>query len=184
MPGIGFPAPDFQLPATDDRMVSLGDFAELPALLVVFMCNHCPYVVHIAEGLAKFARDYRPRGLATVGINANDPQRYPADAPQCMAEERIRAGYDFPYLFDASQQGARMYRAACTPDFFLFDGARQLFYRGQFDASRPGNALPVSGADLRAATDALLGGAPAPSEQVPSVGCNIKWRPGNEPDYC
>lgn len=180
---LGTPAPDFRLPDTQGRIVSLSDFKDCPALLVIFMCNHCPYVQHIRAGLAQLARDYIPRGVGIVGINANDVERYPEDSPAKMAEEVKKAGYIFPYLFDETQEVAKAYRAACTPDFFLFDRDRRLVYRGQFDDSRPGNGIPVTGRDLRAALDALLAGKPVPANQKPSMGCNIKWKPGNEPDY-
>jgi peroxiredoxin len=178
---LGAPAADFQLPDSNGRIVRLADFAASDALLVMFICNHCPYVKHISAGLAQFARDYQPRGLAVVAINANDPERYPQDGPGPTREEIARAGYTFPYLFDADQAVAHAYGAACTPDFFLYDRDRKLAYRGQFDGSRPGNALPVTGADLRAAADAVLAGEPVPEPQIASVGCNIKWSPGNEP---
>jgi len=181
---LGTPAPDFRLPDTDDRAVARDDFKHAPALLVMFICNHCPYVKHIRAGLAAFARDYQARGLAIVAINANDVASYPEDRPEQMAAEKRQAGYLFPYLHDDSQAVAKAYRAACTPDFFLFDGARRLVYRGQFDDSRPGNDRPVTGADLRAAAEALLAGAPIASEQRPSIGCNIKWKAGAAPDYC
>lgn len=178
---LGAAAPDFQLPDTAGKIISLAELAESPALLVMFLCNHCPYVKHISAGLAEFARDYQPRGLAILAINSNDPERYPQDGPAATAREIQRAGYTFPYLFDTTQRVALAYGAACTPDFFLYDRHRRLVYRGQFDASRPGNTLAVTGADLRAAADAVLTGAPVPGEQIPSVGCNIKWAPGNEP---
>ena len=177
------PAPDFRLPDPEGRLVSLADFAGRPALLVMFLCNHCPYVLHLRAGIAQLTRDFHARGAGVVAINANDPERYPADRPAKMAVEVKTAGYEFPYLFDATQTVARSYRAACTPDFFLFDAARRLVYRGQFDASRPGNGVPVTGADLRAALDALLAGQAPLARQLPSMGCNIKWRPGHEPDY-
>lgn len=180
---LGTPAPDFRLPDTTGRIVLLSDFKDCPALLVIFMCNHCPYVQHIRAGLAQLARDYVPRGVGIVGINSNDVERYPDDSPAKMAEEVKRAGYIFPYLFDETQEVAKAYRAACTPDFFLFDRDRRLVYRGQFDDSRPGNGIPVTGKDVRAALDALLAGKPVPTNQKPSMGCNIKWKPGNEPDY-
>ena len=184
MQELGTPAPDFNLlePLTGKRR-SLADFRDAPALLVVFMCNHCPYVIHIRDALAKFAREYQPRGLAMVGINANDVDNYPADSPEKMVEEIQTAGYTFPYLYDEDQSVAKAYHAACTPDFFLYDADRKLFYRGQFDDSRPRNDLPVTGRDLAAAVEAVLAGKPAPAEQIPSLGCNIKWKPGNEPDY-
>lgn len=183
MLALGTPAPEFRLPDTDGHLVSRDDFRDAPALLVMFICNHCPFVKHIRAGLARFARDYQPRGLAIVAINSNDVHAQPDDRPERMKEERQQAGYLFPYLFDETQAVARAYRAACTPDFFLFDRARQLVYRGQFDDSRPGNDRPVSGADLRTAADAVLAGAAPPAEQRPSIGCNIKWKPGTAPEY-
>ena len=180
---LGTRAPDFSLPDPRGRLVSLQDFQQAPALLVAFLCNHCPYVIHIRTALAAFAREYQPQGLAMVGINANDAARYPADRPEKMADEIRLAGYTFPYLYDETQAVAKAYQAACTPDFFLFDRARTLVYRGQFDDSRPGKSVPVTGRDLRAAVDALLAQAAVPVQQVPSMGCNIKWKPGNEPDY-
>ena len=180
---LGTPAPDFRLPDTDGTLVSRDDLRDAPALLVMFICNHCPYVRHIRDGLARFARDYQPRGLAIVAINSNDVAAHPDDRPAKMKEEREQAGYLFPYLFDETQAVARAYRAACTPDFFLFDRARHLVYRGQFDDSRPNSDRPVTGADLRAAVDAVLAGGAPPAEQRPSIGCNIKWKPGAAPDY-
>jgi peroxiredoxin len=180
---LGTVAPPFSLPSTDGELVSLERYARAPAVLVMFICTHCPFVKHIRAGLASFARDYRPRGLGVVAINANDVEQYPADAPDKMAEEAEEAGYTFPYLFDESQEVAKAYRAACTPDFFLFDGDGKLVYRGQFDGSRPGNDVPVTGADLRAAVDSVLEGRPVPEDQKASLGCNIKWKPGNAPDY-
>jgi thiol-disulfide isomerase/thioredoxin len=181
---LGTPAPDFTLsePATG-RSVSLGDFDGAPALLLMVLSNHCPFVKHVADEIASFAREYRAKGLAVAAINANDVDKYPADSPEKMIEEVERRGYDFPYLFDESQETVKALRAACTPDFFLFDGERRLVYRGRFDASRPSLDEPVTGSDLRAATDAVLaGGAPSP-EQLPSAGCNIKWKPGNAPAW-
>ena len=183
MLSLGTPAPEFALPDVDGKIVSLGDFIDAPALLVIFMCNHCPYVQHVADELARLVREYQKRGLAVVGINANDWEAFPDDAPARMAEEVRRRGYTFPYLIDETQEVAKAYRAACTPDFFVFDKDRRLVYRGQMDSSRPGNNLPVTGKDLREALDAVLRGQPAPQLQRPSLGCNIKWRPGNEPDY-
>jgi len=179
---LGTPAPDFRLeePATGAK-VALSDFREAPALLVVFLSNHCPFVKHIADGLAAFGREYRGKGLALVGINANDVANYPDDSPERMRDEVARRGYTFPYLIDETQEVAKAYQAACTPDFFLFDRGRRLVYRGQFDASRPGNDVPVTGGDLRRACDAVLAGKAAPAEQTPSIGCNIKWKAGNEP---
>lgn len=181
---LGTSAPAFSLPEpATGRIASLEDFKSAPALLVVFMCNHCPFVKHIRQGLIQFARDYRNRGLAMVAISANDVANYPDDSPAKMAEEARTFGYPFSYLYDETQAVAKAYRAACTPDFFLFDASRNLVYRGQFDGSRPGNNLPVTGADLRAATDAVLAGGPVSAEQKPSIGCNIKWKAGNEPEY-
>lgn len=183
MPPLGTKAPDFTLPDTEGNRVSLEDCDDHRGLLVVFMCNHCPFVKHIRRGLADFAREYRERGVAVVGINANDVEQKPEDGPEAMAREKEEQGYVFPYLFDESQEVAKAYRAACTPDFFLFDEERKLFYAGQFDDSRPTNGVPVTGEDVRRAADALLAGDEPPEEQTPSVGCNIKWKPGNAPAY-
>ena len=180
---LGTPAPAFQLPDTTGKLVSHQDFAADPALVVMFICNHCPYVKHLRTELARFGRDCQSRGVAVVAISANDPRNYPADSPAKMAEEAAAAGYTFPYLHDPTQEVAKAYRAACTPDFYLFDREQRLVYRGQFDDSRPGNNLPVTGRDFRAAVDAVLAGRPVASTQKPSIGCNIKWRTGNEPDY-
>ena len=180
---LGTPAPDFALPDCDGRTHALGDFAGAPSLLVVFICEHCPFVRHLRGAFAAFAREYQPRGLAVVAINSNDIAAYPQDGPDAMRAEAAQFGYVFPYLLDESQAVAKAYHAACTPDFFLFDGARRLAYRGQFDDSRPGNGRPVTGADLRAAVDAVLDGRVPPAEQFPSLGCNIKWRPGNAPPW-
>jgi thiol-disulfide isomerase/thioredoxin len=180
---LGTPAPAFRLPDFDGRLHALDDFSSSPALLVVFMCEHCPFVRHIRGALAAFAREYAPRGLGMVAINSNDLEAYPQDGPDAMRRESAELDYVFPYLVDATQAVAKAYRAACTPDFFLFDGNRKLVYRGQFDDSRPGNGVPVTGADLQAAVDAVLAGRPLPPEQRPSVGCNIKWKAGNAPDY-
>ena len=178
---LGTPAPAFSLPDTNGETVSLEQLSSAPALLVMFICNHCPYVKHIRDELARLGRDYIARGVAVVAIGSNDVSRYPADSPEKMKEEVASAGYTFPYLYDESQEVAQAYRAACTPDFFLFDGEQKLVYRGQLDDSRPGNGRPVTGADLRAALDAVLAGQQVPAEQRPSIGCNIKWKPGNEP---
>lgn len=180
---LGTRAPGFTLPDTDGGTVSLDDHAGAPALLVMFLCNHCPFVKHVRDELARLGRDYAKKGAAIVAISSNDPEAYPADSPERMREEKRDAGYEFPYLFDGTQQVAAAYRAACTPDFFLFDADRRLVYRGQLDDSRPGNDVPVTGRDLRAALDAVLEGRPVPAEQKPSLGCNIKWRPGNEPAW-
>jgi peroxiredoxin len=180
---LGTTAPDFKLPDTNGKTVALADFRDKPALLVLFICNHCPYVKHIRTGLAQLARDYLPRGVAIVGINSNDVANYPEDSPAKMKEEVKSAGYLFPYLYDESQAVAKAYRAACTPDIYLFDKNRKLVYRGQFDDSRPGNGIPVTGKDLRATLDAVLAGKPVSPNQKASMGCNIKWKAGNEPDY-
>lgn len=181
---LGTPAPDFHLPdPATGKTVSLADFDGAHALLVVFMCNHCPYVIHLRDALAALVRDYQPRGLAAVGINSNDVDNYPEDSPEKMVIQARQAGYTFPYLYDADQAVAKAYQAACTPDFFLFDRTHRLVYRGQFDDSRPGNAHAVTGQDLRHAIDATLAGKEAPAEQVPSMGCNIKWKDGNAPAY-
>jgi len=183
MMALGTQAPDFALPDVDGRIHRLADFADAPALLVVFMCNHCPYVRHIRAGFADFARRFGPRGLAVVAVNSNDLEAYPQDGPEAMREEAHAEGYGFPYLLDERQETAKAYGAACTPDFFLFDAGRRLAYRGQFDDARPGRDTPVSGKDLAAAVEAVLAGRPVEGPQRPSMGCNIKWTPGNEPAY-
>ncbi len=181
---LGTSTPDFHLPEpVTGREVSLDDFRDAPALLVMFLCNHCPYVQHIRRRLADLARDYQGKGLAAVGVNSNDVAHYPDDAPEKMIEEVRNIGYTFPYLYDETQEVAKAYRAACTPDFFLFDRNRRLVYRGQFDDARPGNDAPVTGRDLAAAVDAVLARRAVPADQKPSLGCNIKWKPGNEPDF-
>ncbi len=179
---LGTPAPEFSLPNIDGNTVSLSDFAGKP-LLVMFICNHCPFVIHLREQLAAFTSEYLDKGLAIVGISSNDVEKYPQDGPDKMVEEATSAGYQFPYLFDASQDIAIAYKAACTPDFFLFDAEHNLAYRGQFDDSRPSLDTPITGADLRAACDAILSGDAPTSDQKPSLGCNIKWKEGNAPGY-
>ena len=181
MPELGTRAPDFRLPDTQGNEVSSSDFDHYKGLLVIFMCNHCPYVKHIREALAAFARRNEPRSLAVVGINANDASTHPADSLEKMVEEVQTVGYTFPYLHDETQEVAKAYRALCTPDFFLYDENRRLAYRGQFDDSRPGNNVEVTGKDIQSAVDSLLDGRDVPHDQKPSVGCNIKWKPGNEP---
>jgi peroxiredoxin len=184
---LGTAAPDFDLPDTTSpgmsRRVRLDDFRDKPALLVMFICNHCPFVKHVQAELVRIANEYQPRGLGIVAISSNDAEKYPDDSPEKMAEEAKRAGYTFPYLHDETQEVAKAYRAACTPDFFLFDRDRRLVYRGQLDDSRPSNNVPVTGRDLRAAIEAVLEGRPVTGQQMPSIGCNIKWKPGNEPPY-
>lgn len=183
MLALGTKAPSFRLPDTDGKMVSLEDLQGGPALLVMFICNHCPFVLHIRHALADFARTYQAKGLRVVAISANDIASHPDDAPEKMAEEVRTVGYTFPYLYDESQEVAKAYEAACTPDFFLFDDQTRLVYRGQFDGARPSNDVPVTGEDLRSAVEAVLTGGVVPAEQKPSIGCNIKWKPGNEPSY-
>ena len=174
---LGTLAPDFSLPDTNGKTVSLSDASnETAGYVVMFICNHCPFVKHIRESISEFAKEYSPRGIAIYGINSNDVSKYPDDAPAKMAEDVRNYGYIFPYLFDESQAVAKAYRAACTPDFYLFDSDRKLVYRGQYDASRPGNKIPVTGEDLRQATDALLNREPVSTDQTPSIGCNIKWK--------
>ena len=184
MAALGTVAPAFSLPEpATGRSVTLDDFGDAPALLVVFLSNHCPFVKHLADDFGAFGREYAEKGLAIVGICANDVANYPDDHPDRMVEEVERRRYTFPYLFDESQEVAKAYEAACTPDFFLYDGDRQLVYRGQFDPSRPESDVPVTGVDLRAACDAVLaGGSPSP-EQRPSAGCSIKWKAGNAPAW-
>ncbi len=178
---LGTPAPEFSLPDPDGQLHSLPHTAR--AFVVMFICNHCPFVKHIRTELSALGRDYAERGVAIVAINSNDVEKYPADGPEQMRKEAAEHGYQFPYLLDADQSVAKAYRAACTPDFYLFDADKKLAYRGQLDGSRPGNSVAVDGRDLRAALDAVLDGRPADPDQVPSIGCNIKWRPGNEPEY-
>jgi peroxiredoxin len=181
---LGTSAPDFSLLNTvDGSTASLADFAGKKGLLVIFMCNHCPFVVHLRDGLAKFSKEYQAKGLGIVGISSNDVGEYPQDGPGKMAEEAQSAGYTFPYLFDETQAVAKAFSAACTPDFFLFDKDQKLVYRGQFDDSRPQSGIPITGKDLRAACDAVLAGKAVPTDQKPSIGCNIKWRAGNAPQY-
>ena len=187
MQSLGAPAPTFALPNTNptagEKMVSLSDYTSNSALLVAFICNHCPYVIHIREALVQFVNDYAPRGLAVVAISSNDADNYPDDSPAKMSEEAVRHGFPFPYLYDEDQSVAKAYRAACTPDFFLFDSEMRLAYRGQFDAGRPKSNEPVTGVDLRNAADAVLAGSAVAAEQIPSVGCSIKWKAGGAPDY-
>jgi len=184
MLALGTKAPEFELPdVTDGRIVSLSDFEAKRALLVMFICRHCPYVKHVREELARLGRDFADSELAIVAISSNDAEEYPEDRPESLAEEAREAGYAFPYLFDESQEVAKAYTAACTPDFFLFDADRALVYRGQLDDSRPSNGLPVTGKDLRAAINAMLSGRPVSEDQRASIGCSIKWHAGNEPAY-
>jgi peroxiredoxin len=180
---LGTTAPGFKLPDTDGKLVSLDDFKNAPALLVIFLCNHCPYVKHVRHELARLGKEYQQKGAAVVGISANDVTTHPEDSPARMAAEKAEVGYTFPYLYDETQKTALAYKAACTPDFYVFDKDQRLAYRGQLDGGRPGNPIPVTGKDLRAALDAVLAGKPPTDEQRPSLGCNIKWKRGNEPDY-
>ena len=174
---LGTPMVSFHLPDPYGDWVNSDSFIHMKAVLVVFMCNHCPFVKR--DDLAGFAKEYLPRGLQVIGINSNDAKTHPADSPEAMKEEIREAGYDFPYLVDESQTIAHRFGATCTPDFFLYDGEGKLAYRGQFDSSRPGGNLPVTGDDMRRAADAVLVGGPVPGEQVPSIGCNIKWKPSS-----
>jgi thiol-disulfide isomerase/thioredoxin len=180
---LGTLLPAFALPDFDGRTVSTAQYEHARALLVAFICQHCPFVRHIRSEFARFAREYQPRGLVLLAVNSNDIGAFPEDGPEGMRQEAQAFDYVFPYLFDESQNVAKSFRAACTPDLFLFDAARRLVYRGQFDGSRPRNTVDISGSDLRAACDAVLDGRPVPSPQTPSIGCNIKWKPGNEPNY-
>lgn len=181
---LGTSAPDFYLPDTvSGKSCSLVDFQNSRALVVMFMCNHCPYVKHLQKALAIFGRDVQSKGVAVVGISSNDVSTHPQDGPEKMAEVAQVAGYTFPYLYDETQDVAKAYKAACTPDFFVFDNDRKLVYRGQFDASRPGNKEPITGKDLRDAVDAVLENRTVSTDQAPSMGCNIKWKAGQEPDY-
>ena len=183
MLALGTSAPDFRLPDTAGNIVSLANFEKAPALLVVFMCNHCPFVKHVLDKLVELIKDYQAREVAVVGINSNDVTNYPDDSPEMMAELMRESGFTFPYLYDETQEVAKAFRAACTPDFFLFDREGELVYRGQLDDSRPGSDIPVTGGDVRRALDAVLAGRPVSDDQLPSVGCNIKWTPGAEPEW-
>ncbi len=178
---LGTEAPAFSLPDPDGEVHTFAEGAA--AYLVMFICNHCPFVIHVRDELARLGRDYAGRGVAVYAISSNDTDNYPADAPEHMKREAAEHGFTFPYLYDEDQAVAKAYRAACTPDFFLFDGDRRLVYRGQLDGSRPSNNVPVDGRDLRAAMDAVLAGRGVDPQQTPSIGCNIKWKPGNAPDY-
>lgn len=184
---LGTPAPDFRLPNTNRAVgkpeMSLADFTDARALLVMFVCNHCPYVKHIRDGLVRFAGEYQAKGLAVVAVSSNDVGTHPDDAPDKMTAEAAQHGFPYAYLYDETQAVAKRYHAACTPDFFLFDANGRLAYRGRFDESTPGNQKPVTGADLRAAADAVLAGKAPPADQAPSMGCNIKWKAGSEPEY-
>lgn len=184
MLALGTEAPAFELPDTDGKNYKLGDFKDQSLLLVAFICNHCPFVVKIKPEFAKFAKDYKDQGLAVVAINSNDINSHPEDNPEKMAADKVEFGYEFPYLFDENQNVAKAYQAACTPDFYLFDQDRKLIYRGRFDGATPGNDIPASGEDMRKAVELALKGERIPeSEQVASIGCNIKWKPGEEPPY-
>ena len=184
MLALGTEAPDFKLPDTvSGQMVSLTDFDDKQALLVMFICTHCPYVQHVRGELARLGRDYEGTGLGIVAISANDPETYPDDSPENLAQEAETQGYLFPFLFDETQEVAAAFTAMCTPDFFLFGPERKLVYRGQLDDSRPSNGLPVTGSDLRAAIDAVLSDGPVNEDQRPSMGCSIKWKSGNTPAY-
>ena len=183
MLALGSTAPDFSLPNVDGQMVSLRDFEPSSALVVMFICNHCPYVKHVADQLSLLGRDCMTKNVGIVAISSNDVANYPADSPEQMVREAEERGYAFPYLYDEDQSVAHAYRAACTPDFFVFDADRKLTYRGQLDDSRPESGIPVTGADLRAAIDATLAGALVNETQKPSLGCNIKWIEGREPEY-
>lgn len=180
---LGTEAPDFTLPDIYGGKISFSDFKNTKAVLVMFVCNHCPYVQHVRDEVINLTKEYQNKDVAVIGINSNDFREYPDDSPEKMREDSEKYGYTFPYLFDATQEVARKFHASCTPDFFLFDMNHKLVYRGQMDDSRPGNGKPVTGADLRKALDAILEGKRAPGLQKPSIGCNIKWRKGREPEY-
>ena len=180
---LGTEAEDFSLTNIDGRTLSFADVAGECGTVLMFICNHCPFVKHVANELAAIGYEYMPKGVGMVAINSNDVAAHPADSPEQMIHESEQRGYSFPYLFDETQEVAKTYGAACTPDFYLFDGNHKLVYRGQLDGSRPDSGVPVTGEDLRKAIDALLESRPLPQPQHPSIGCNIKWRPGNEPQY-
>jgi peroxiredoxin len=180
---LGTEAEDFSLTNVDGQTLSFADVAGERGTVLMFICNHCPFVKHVANELAAIGYEYMPKGVGMVAINSNDVAAHPADSPEQMIHESEQRGYSFPYLFDETQEVAKTYGAACTPDFYLFDGNHKLVYRGQLDGSRPDSGVPVTGEDLRKAIDALLESRPLPQPQHPSIGCNIKWRPGNEPQY-
>ena len=180
---LGTSAPDFSLRDTAGELLRPSDVEDKIGLLVAFICNHCPFVKHLRDELARLGHECQESGIAMIAISSNNPETHPDDSPQRIAEEKAAAGYPFPYLFDEDQSVAKAYRAACTPDFFLFDSERKLFYRGRFDDSTPKNDRPITGKDLRSAIAAMLAGDNPPQPQYPSIGCNIKWKPGNEPDY-
>lgn len=180
---LGTKAPRFTLPDTTGNSMHFSDFDEERGLLVMFICNHCPFVKLLKEDLARFGKECQDQCISVVAIMPNDVENYPDDHPAKMADDAMNFGYTFPYLHDETQEVAKAYRAACTPDFYLFDGDRRLFYRGQFDDARPGNGVDVTGKDLREAVKRLLAAKPAPETQKPSIGCNIKWKPGNAPEY-
>lgn len=183
MLSLGTAAPDFSLPDTNNNVVSLADFKDAPALLIIFMCNHCPFVKYVLDKMTELVKEYQAKGVAVVGVNSNDVANFPEDSPKMMARAAQEKGFTFPYLFDEDQSVAKAYQAACTPDFFLFDKERNLVYRGQMDDSRPSSNIPLTGTDLTAAVDAVLEDTAVPKEQKPSMGCNIKWKHGNEPKY-
>ena len=184
---LGLRAPDFDLPNTNPgvgpKMVSLSEYAGARALLVMFVCNHCPYVIHLRSALVALANEYAGEGLQVVAISSNSADSHPQDGPDAMREEALEHNFPYAYLYDESQAVAKAYKAACTPDFYLFDEHQKLAYRGRFDASRPKNEIPVTGDDMRRAVETVLAGRTPPTEQIPSMGCNIKWAPGNQPEY-
>ncbi|HEY6331124.1 MAG TPA: thioredoxin family protein [Blastocatellia bacterium] len=181
---LGTEAPDFDVPdVATGKAVSLATFNDNKALVVMFICRHCPYVIHVQDELARLGRDYKDKNVGIVAISSNDAGSYPDDAPSSLKQMANQVGFTFPFCYDETQETAKAYTAACTPDFFLFDGLRELVYRGQLDDSRPGNRKPVTGSDLRAAIDAVLGDRPVSEDQRPSIGCNIKWKRGNAPEY-
>jgi len=180
---LGTEAPNFELPTPEGKVYKLEDFKDKKGLLIIFMCNHCPFVKHVIKEIVNIANEYMKKDIAIIGINSNDFEKYPDDSPQKMVEFIEYMGIPFPYLIDETQEVAKLYKATCTPDFFLYDSDFKLYYRGQLDSSRPGNNIPVTGEDLRNALDSLLAGNPPPENQKPSIGCNIKWKPDNEPDY-
>jgi peroxiredoxin len=180
---LGTLAEDFSLPDTEGKLVSLSDYKDAHALLIVFMCNHCPYVIHVLDNLVELIKEYQKKAVAVIAISSNDIIQYPEDCLELMAQLASENNFSFPYLYDESQKVAKAYHAACTPDFFVFDSEHKLAYRGQMDPSRPGSDIPVTGEDLRTALDAILNDQKPPSKQFPSLGCNIKWKSANKPDY-